>query len=77
MSIMRCGDCGCSIAGEMKKGQYVYYQCSNAHGNRPSAKRYYREEYIAQQFHQLVQGCHIDEERLILIREGLKQSHTD
>ncbi len=77
MGIMRCSDCGCSITGEMKKGRYVYYRCANVHGNCPSAKRYYREEYIDQQFHQLVQGCYIDDERLQLIREGLKRSRDD
>ena len=78
MGIMRCGDCGCSITGEMKKGgRYVYYRCTNYHGDCPSAKRYYREEYIDQQLSKLVDGCYIDEERLSLIREGLKQSHTD
>ena len=78
MGIMRCGDCGCSITGEMKKGgRYVYYRCTNYHGNCSSANRYYREEYIDQKLSELVQGCYIDEERLVLIREGLKQSHTD
>ena len=28
-AMIRCAECGCLISGEIKKGQYVYYSCSN------------------------------------------------
>jgi DNA invertase Pin-like site-specific DNA recombinase len=28
-ALVRCAECGCLITGEIKKGQYVYYSCSN------------------------------------------------
>ena len=36
-AMVRCAECGCLITGEQKKGQYVYYSCSNykkVHKNR-------------------------------------------
>lgn len=27
--MVRCAECGCLISGEEKKGQYIYYSCSN------------------------------------------------
>ena len=36
-ALVRCAECGCLITGEKKKGQYVYYSCSNykkVHKNR-------------------------------------------
>jgi site-specific DNA recombinase len=31
----RCGHCGCSMVGELKKQRYVYYHCSKYKGNCP------------------------------------------
>jgi len=36
-AMIRCAECGCLISGELKKGKYVYYSCSNykkVHKNR-------------------------------------------
>jgi DNA invertase Pin-like site-specific DNA recombinase len=36
-ALVRCAECGCLITGEQKKGQYIYYSCSNykkVHKNR-------------------------------------------
>lgn len=75
--ILTCGDCGCAITGQIKKERYVYYHCTNYGKNCPSAKRYYREEFIDEKLTEIINDCHIDDERLALIKEGLKESHTD
>lgn len=30
--MITCGDCGCLVSPELKKGKYVYYSCTNAKG---------------------------------------------
>ena len=79
-TILKCGDCGCAITGEMKKNkknQPVYYHCTNYYGKCTQPKKYYREDVLEQLFAELIQDCYIDEERLSLVREGLKQSQVD
>ena len=46
--IVRCGHCGCSLVGEIKKGRYVYYHCTGYRGKCPEP--YTRQEALAQQF---------------------------
>ena len=40
--MVRCGHCGCSMVGEVKKGRYVYYHCTGYRGKCPEP--YTREE---------------------------------
>src|SRR5437867_3718529 len=42
--LVRCGHCGCSLVGEMKKGRYVYYHCTGYRGKCPEP--YTREETL-------------------------------
>ncbi len=30
---IKCANCGCSATGEIKKGKYIYYHCTNGRGN--------------------------------------------
>jgi len=46
--MVRCGHCGCSLVGEVKKGRYVYYHCTGYRGKCPEP--YTREEVLKQQF---------------------------
>ena len=46
--MVRCGHCGCSMVGEVKKGRYVYYHCTGYRGKCPGP--YTREEILQQQF---------------------------
>jgi site-specific DNA recombinase len=46
--IVSCGHCGCSLAGEMKKGRYIYYHCTGYRGKCP--ERYTREEVLEKDF---------------------------
>jgi site-specific DNA recombinase len=46
--IVRCGHCGCSLVGEMKKGRYVYYHCTGYRGKCPEP--YTREETLVDRF---------------------------
>jgi DNA invertase Pin-like site-specific DNA recombinase len=46
--MVRCGHCGCSMVGEVKKGRYVYYHCTGYRGKCPEP--YTREGILEQQF---------------------------
>lgn len=41
-----CAACGCAVAGDVKKGRYVYYRCSHRRG--PCQERYVRQERLEQ-----------------------------
>jgi site-specific DNA recombinase len=45
--LVRCGHCGCSMVGEVKKGRYVYYHCTGYRGKCPEP--YIREEMLGEQ----------------------------
>ena len=46
--LIRCGHCGCSLVGELKKSRYVYYHCTGYRGK--CAEPYTREEILELQF---------------------------
>jgi site-specific DNA recombinase len=45
MGLLTCAQCGCAITAERKKGKYVYYHCTNYHGDCDNS--YVREERLA------------------------------
>src|SRR5215472_11432701 len=77
-----CGECGCSIVGEIKKQRYVYYHCTGyadkCRGEPAICRRkYVREEVLEAQFTELLGRLHFDDEVLGWVREALQASHTD
>ena len=46
--LIKCGHCGCSMVGELKKGRYIYYHCTGYRGR--CIEPYTREEVLKQQF---------------------------
>ncbi len=46
--MIRCGHCGCSLVGEVKKGRYVYYLCTGYRGRYPEP--YTRPETLEAHF---------------------------
>src|SRR4029077_16447709 len=53
--LIACGQCGCSVVGEIKKQRYVYYHCTGyadkCQGTPASCRRkYVREEALEAQF---------------------------
>lgn len=46
--MVRCGHCGCSMVGEVKKGRYVYYHCTGYRGK--CGEPYTPEKVLLQQF---------------------------
>ncbi len=51
-SLLKCGECGCSITSETHKG-HNYYRCTKKKGN--CSQKYIREELLAEQISNLIQ----------------------
>ena len=73
--LIACGHCGCALVGEIKKGRYIYYNCTGHKGKCPEP--YTREEVLSGQFADLLKGLAFDEEILGWLREALRESHHD
>jgi site-specific DNA recombinase len=69
---MTCGACGCAVTAEVKKGRYVYYDCTNYHRN--CAGGYYREEVLEEQFAALVRDIRLDEKLAEWVTQALRES---
>lgn len=57
--LIRCADCGSMITPEKKKGQYVYYHCTQYKGKHNAD--WLREEDITEQFAQLFKKLELPE----------------
>ena len=67
--LLKCGHCGCSMTGEIKKGKYVYYHCTGYRGN--CGEPYVREKVIDEKFAEFLKKLEFDEE----ILEYLKRNY--
>lgn len=75
--LLTCGDCGCAIVGELKKGKYVYYHCSRMKKECGSKAVYIREEVLAQQFEETVKSIKVPDEIITYVVNALKESCQD
>jgi site-specific DNA recombinase len=73
--LLKCGVCGCSITGEIKKEKYVYYRCTRMRGNCHELP--IREDELARQLGEPLKRLRITPERQEWIVEALKASHAD
>jgi len=73
--LVSCGHCGCSLVGEIKKGQYIYYHCTGYKGKCPEP--YTREEVLEEKFAELLKGLVLDDEIMGWVTEALRQSRGD
>jgi site-specific DNA recombinase len=67
--LLKCGHCGCSLVGELKKGRYVYYHCTGYRGKCPEP--YTREEKLVERFAAQLQALIIPPSVLELLREQI------
>ncbi len=72
---MSCGHCGAAIVGEIKKGKYVYYHCTEYRG--ACSDPYTREADLDAQFAAVLEGLRFDDEVLGWVRAALIESHMD
>lgn len=73
--LLKCGECGCAITAEVKKGRYVYYRCTHGRGN--CSQKPIREERLAQILGEPLKRVRMSQERLEWIIKALRNSHED
>ena len=71
--ILKCRHCGCAIVGELKKGKYVYYHCTQARGK--CEQPWNREEVIDQQMAGVFKAIEIDQRAVDDVVRALKDSY--
>jgi site-specific DNA recombinase len=70
--LMLCKRCGCRITNEMHKGRYIYYHCTNYHGN--CEKIYINEKELLEPVRKLLGNLKLPKDKMDEIIESLKSS---
>src|SRR3990167_2105891 len=71
--LIKCAICGCMITPEKKKGQYVYYHCTQYQGKHEA--RWYTEDKLTQQFMDIFSQIKVPQAVAEEITQSLKESH--
>ena len=74
-SLITCGECGCMITPEKKRGHLIYYHCTQYKGKHEAA--YVREEELTKQFAQLFKSLQIPQPVVEEITVTLREAHRD
>ncbi len=72
---IKCRFCGCAIVGEIKKGKYVYYHCTQAKGK--CDQPWVREEVIDAQMADIFKAVEVDGRTVDDVVRALKDSYRD
>ncbi len=72
-----CKHCGSSIVGEIKKGKYVYYHCSDKTKSCTNKKIYLKEEQIEKVFDEAMKNINVTSEHKEALLTALKEIHVD
>lgn len=75
--LMTCPKCGSAIVGQIKKGKYIYYSCSDKTKNCPNRKIYVRQEKIEKVFEAAIKNVEISTEQKEAMIIALKESYRD
>lgn len=73
--LIRCSVCGCMITPEKKKGQYVYYHCTQYQGKHGA--QWFSEAKLTQHFLDIFSKIKLPQEAVKEITQSLKESHED
>jgi site-specific DNA recombinase len=71
--LIRCSNCGCLVTPEKKKGQYVYYHCTQYFGKHGA--EWIREEDLTEQFTHLYNHLKLPDEVISDITDALRVTH--
>ena len=69
--LIKCKNCGCMLTGEIKKGKYIYYHCTNAK-KLDKSKPSIREDRIENQFADFLKELHMPPEEFIRLKDVVK-----
>ena len=70
--LIRCGHCGCLMVGELKKGRYTYYHCTEGRGR--CTDPYVREERLAAELGNALRGLVIAPTTLSWLEATVRES---
>ena len=73
--LMHCGDCGCTIVGEIKKNKYIYYHCNFGKGKdkcSQSTLKWVKQKEIDQQILGAIKNIQITPEHKEWIIKAIK-----
>ena len=73
--MITCEKCGGSISGELKKGKYIYYSCSNFKGI--CDRKGIREEILLKPVYDTLASIKLSQDKIDFIVESLKNTHKD
>jgi site-specific DNA recombinase len=73
--LLKCKHCGCAIVGEIHKGRYVYYHCTQAKGK--CDQPWIREEVIDSQMASVLKAIEVDQAAIDDVIRALKDSCRD
>jgi len=73
--LITCARCGCSITNEIKRGNYIYYHCTNGKGN--CQREYVRQEIIDKQVEKAISELTIPDRISRAIMRTLHETHRD
>lgn len=72
--LVKCQECGCSISPEIKKGKYIYYHCTNYHGNCSNVV-WIKEEELLEQIKPALKGLKLTAEAIEMLKSELRAVH--
>lgn len=72
--LITCKKCGCLISPEIKKGKYVYYHCTNYHGNCDNVV-WIKEEELLEQIKTVLQGLKLASWQAEELKSELRAIH--
>lgn len=72
--LVKCQECGCSISPEIKKGKYIYYHCTNYHGNCNNVV-WIREEELLKQVKPTLKALKLNAEAINELKSELRATH--
>jgi len=73
--LIKCGRCGCTVSGDIKKQKYVYYACSNSKGT--CSKLWVREEKLMAELLAYFDKIQLSDEQISEIIMHLKESYSN
>ena len=72
LGLMKCGYCGCSITGEIKKRKYVYYHCTEFKGK--CSQPWVRVEEIEELFGNILKDLKLPDQTIQWVKEALVET---
>lgn len=77
-NLMTCGECGCSVIGEIKKRKFSYYHCTFSKGRKNHKDRtYISDREIGDLFLPAIKNITLTAEMFDYISKGLKERFED